>query len=190
MQVVNKRLFKARNNAELLEMFRDILKEENDKLEKEAGYKLSEELIDLYLERIKKYLAYGTDIKPGVGFSCHPETFLEELFWTAVIEKEKIVKVKVLWEKYESKPFFEVLEELSEYEFSEEPINVKELIEEIIEPGRPLIPSIFRESAKELPVSADWNYEDLSILADLIDKGIYIFKTSVEGITMEMLKEE
>jgi hypothetical protein len=147
---------------------------------------ISEELKEIEIENVRKLLAYGPFLKPGVGFSAYPMGFFEELFWVALLEGEKIFLVKVEWEP-EGKSFFWVKKE-TEATFKEEPIPLKELLKEFENKRLATIAIQFlKETLIKEAFSVDWDEEELLLAEELIESGTYLFKTSHEGISFKKL---
>jgi len=143
---------------------------------------IPEDLKELEIESVRKLLANGPFLKPGVGFSAYPIAFFEELFWVALLEGEKTFLVKVDWED-EGKPFFWVKKEAT---FKEEPIPLKELIGKVENKPLAIIAMQFlKETLIKEAILVDWNEKELSLAEELIGSGTYLFKTSQDGIAFK-----
>jgi len=171
--MINKALFGLKP-FEILE----VIKKEIEKLP------ISEELKELEIESVRKLLAHGPFLKPGIGFSAYPIAFFEELFWVALLEGNKSFKVKVDWED-EGKPFFWIEKETS---FNEEPIPLKELIGKVENNHLAIVAIQFlKETLIKKAILVDWNEEELSLAEELIGSGTYLFKTSQDGIAFKKI---
>ena len=145
---------------------------------------IPEDLKELEIESVRKLLANGPFLKPGVGFSAYPIAFFEELFWVTLLEGEKTFLIEVDW-KPEEKPFFWVKKEAN---LKEEPIPLKELIGKVENKHLAIIAVQFlKETLIKEAIFVDWNEEELLLAEELIEDGTYLFKTSQDGIAFKKI---
>jgi hypothetical protein len=191
MRVIDEKLFKARDNAELLGLAYSILKEKGKEIKEKTNYdeKFIEEVIEAKMESLKMVLARSENLKAGTELYCSPGQFFEELFWEAIVNSPKTLVVEVFIGGA-GKFLFKIKGEYPNYEFETEPVDINELIDEIIEPNSALIPSIFRETINDnqIPVKFKWNEEDAFLFADIIDKGVYVFHINEDGLIVQKIK--
>jgi hypothetical protein len=161
----------------------EILERVKKQLDQEP---LEEGIKELLLEDIKKKLAYGTDLYPGVGFTASPLSFLEEIFWTVVTEGEKTLRVKII-PTGGLKLYFDILEELPEPPVEEIP-SLSELMKFL--PGTFLCLGILLKNIKG-GIHASWNNpQDLEALLEILTPGEYIIHLSTNGIDIYPIEWE